>query len=139
VIKGHVDEEFDGFGTSDSLRELLANPESHNAYIFPEESRRELLFQLFQLLVLGGGTLCQPDHNMQRYLQLTKGLYKDVLTVYRNERTGCVETSALVALVTAVSGLQLFQQDSPYNFCAVVVDPTTKTVSCIHRAFAPFW
>jgi len=43
---------------SDKLRELLVNEESLNAEVYSEEDKAEFIFQLFRILVIGGG-MCQ--------------------------------------------------------------------------------
>lgn len=82
AIRGCFEETFDGISVGDKLREMLVNPDSENASVFSDSERRELLFRLFRLLVVGGA-MCQPDTNTTRYFALTQALYRDTLTVYR--------------------------------------------------------
>lgn len=64
-IGGCFEESFDGVSTGDLLRDLMINPDSVNANIFTEEKRTEFIFRLFRIFAVGG-SLCQPDHNIQR-------------------------------------------------------------------------
>lgn len=66
----------------DKLREMLVNEDSENSAVFSSTEKKELLFHLFAMLCTGG-SLCQSDVNISRYLDITKKLYKELLTVYR--------------------------------------------------------
>jgi hypothetical protein len=46
---------------------------------FTEEERDELLFRIFRLLVVGGA-LNQYEDNIGPYFDLTRDLYRDVVT-----------------------------------------------------------
>lgn len=82
LIRGCFEEVYDGVTVNDLLRDLLVNPDSENAATFSLAEKSELLYQLFRILVVGG-TLCQTDVDMKRYLDITKKLYKDLLTVFK--------------------------------------------------------
>lgn len=58
---------------SDQLREVLLNPDSENAHVFSEEDRKEFIYNLFRLFVVGG-PLAQPEHNINRYMCVTESL-----------------------------------------------------------------
>jgi hypothetical protein len=60
---------------SDKLREMLVNEDSENCNVFGEEEQRELIFQIFKLLAIGGG-MCQCEDTVNPYLDATKTLYK---------------------------------------------------------------
>lgn len=137
-IRGCMDETFDGMTVSCTLRELLINPESENAAVFSEQDRNEFLLHVFRLLVLGG-PMCQADISIERYMQMTKDLYKELMTVYRNPKTNAVEVSSVVYQVSAVEGLQVFPRDNHHNRLFLVIDPTKHTVTMLYRPFVPFW
>ena len=67
---------------NDKLREMMINEDSENATLFTYKEQKELLFQLFRCLVVGG-CLCQPEDRITRYTETTKSLYKDLLTVFK--------------------------------------------------------
>jgi len=81
-IKGCFDEVFDGITASDLLREYLLNENSEKSGIYSENEKKELIFQIFRIFVIGG-SLCQPDSSIERYLSITKDFYKELVTVYR--------------------------------------------------------
>lgn len=86
------------------MREMLLNEFSEQADLFSVEEKSELIFHLFKTLAVGGA-LCQPDSNIDRYtssntyiaiivelqkqtfqcryLDITKDLYKELVTLYR--------------------------------------------------------
>lgn len=138
AIRGCMDETFDGMTVSDSLRELLINPESDNADVFSEQDRTEFLLHVFRLFVLGG-PMCQADINIERYMQMTKDLYKELMTVYKNPKTNAIEVSSITYQVSAVEGLQVFPRNSHHNRLFLVIDPMNHTVTMLYRPFTPFW
>ncbi len=66
----------------DQLRELLVNEDSERSCLLDNSKRRELIFQLFKILAVGGA-MCQPETKIDRYLDMTKQFYKDLLTIYK--------------------------------------------------------
>lgn len=54
---------------------------------FSEEERDELLFRLFRLLVVGGA-LNQYEDSIGPYFDLTRDLYKDVVTCVQGWKAG---------------------------------------------------
>ena len=66
----------DGFEIPDKLRELLIVKDSDNYSKLNKEDKSEFVFQLFQLLVIGG-RLCQYEDRLKPYMKITKALYKD--------------------------------------------------------------
>ena len=82
LIRGCFEEIYDGITVNDLLRDVLVNPESENGHTFSISDKSELLYQIFRMLIVGG-TLCQTDVDMTRYLDTTKKLYKDLLTVFK--------------------------------------------------------
>lgn len=64
-IGGCFEESFDGVSTGDLLRDVMVNSDSSNAHIFSVDDKMEFIYRLFRVLSVGG-SLCQPDHNIQR-------------------------------------------------------------------------
>eukprot|EP00605_Chrysophyceae_sp_TOSAG23-4_P000812 GSChrysophyteH1.ASY1.ANO1.902.1 assembled CDS len=138
-IRGCFEEVFDGMSVQDKLRELLINEDSENASLFSDKDRNELLYALFKLLVVGG-SMCQPDTDTTRYFDMTKGLYKDLLTVYKAPTTGNVTVSGKVYRVTGAEGLTLHQhEDKPFNTLLVIIEPMRKEISVLKNDYIPFW
>lgn len=67
---------------NDQLREMLVNENSENCALYSESEKKELIYQLFKLFAIGG-ELCQPEVDLEPYLNITKLAYKDLVTVYR--------------------------------------------------------
>lgn len=138
-IRGCFDETFHGLTIGDKLREMLINEDSENAFVYSETEKKELIYVLFRLLAIGGG-MCQPDVNIERYLELTKGLYRDLLTVYKAPATGEVTVSGRVFLVEAVKGVSLHpEEDKPFNTLVMVIEPLRKEVRVLKCDYKSFW
>jgi hypothetical protein len=139
-LMGCYDEVFDGITVTDKLREMLLNEDSENAYTYSDDEKNEIIYKLFKLFVVGG-SLCQADTTIERYLAITKSLYKELITVYRDAKTEEVQIAGRVYQLSKVSGLVLFQDDpdSPHNSLFLVVDPLTKMVTVLKYSYKPFW
>ena len=74
-----LDEYHDTFLVSDELRKCLLMPEFEMYHVFSETDRKEFIFHLFKALCLGG-KLCQFEDDLKPYLNVTKRLYKDLIT-----------------------------------------------------------
>jgi cilia- and flagella-associated protein 300 len=81
-IRGCYEEVFHGISASDTLREVLLNEESENAGVFSPSDKKELIYRIFRILVIGG-SMCQPETSIARYLEMTKAIYKEILTAYK--------------------------------------------------------
>lgn len=57
---------------------MLLNKESEEYSLYSEDERNEIIFRMFQMLVLGG-TLCQFEDALEPYLDVTKSIYKDLI------------------------------------------------------------
>jgi len=138
-IRGCFDESFFGLTIGDKLREMLINEDSENAGVYSEAEKKELIYVLFKLLAVGGG-MCQPDVSIERYLELTKGLYRDLLTVYKAPVSGEVTVSGRVYLLEAVQGVTLHpEEDNPFNLLVVVVEPLRKELRVLKCDYKSFW
>jgi hypothetical protein len=77
-----------------------------------------------------------------RYLSITKAIYKELVTVYKDSKTAEVKISGKVFEIENVSGLELFQgksRDSRYNHLYLIVDPMKKTINVMKNSFHNFW
>jgi len=138
-IRGCFDGTFYGLTVGDKLREMLINEDSENASVYSETEKKELIYVLFRLLAVGGG-MCQPDVSIERYLELTKGLYRDLLTVYKAPSTGEVTVSGRVYLLEAVKGVTLHPEEGkPFNLLVLVVEPLRKEVRVLKCDYKTFW
>lgn len=57
---------------------MLLDEESNEYNLYSQNERSEFIFKLFQLLVLGG-EYCQYEDTLDKYLETTKILYKDLV------------------------------------------------------------
>lgn len=84
--------------------------------------------------------MCQPDNKLERYFNLTKGLYKDSLTVYRDSKTDQVAISGRVYKVKKVVGLDLFTHpENSHNTFFLIVCPMKKVVTVIKQNYKPWF
>ena len=82
-IRGCYEDIVNEIPINDLLKDLLINNNSENRNLYSDEDRKQFIFQLFKILVLGGN-MNQPDTRTDRYLELTKGIYKDLLTIFKD-------------------------------------------------------
>jgi hypothetical protein len=82
-----MDEWVEGMHLFDKLRQALVLEES-DAYetLSQDKYSGEFIFNLMRFLVLGGG-MCQYDSNIADYLECTKTLYKDLISVAKDSDT----------------------------------------------------
>jgi len=138
-IRGCFEETYDGIIVQDKLRELMLNPDSENSCLFNDKDRNQYIYNLFKLLVVGG-SLCQPETKVDRYFNMTKGLYKDTLTVYKQAKNDEITTAGKVFSIKEVTGLTLFNDiNSPHNALFLIVDPMKKHILTIKFDYKSFW
>jgi len=78
----------------------------------------------------------QYSDEMTPYLNLTKALYKDLVTVQKTS-AGALQVASVAIEVTEVSGAALFPRQSPHNFCYITIDPAGRQVKCWYAAWFP--
>lgn len=127
------------YAISSSLSKL--NPDSENGSLFSPKEKNELIFQLFRILCLGGGGLCQPDVHIPRYLNMTKAIYKDLMSICKNSKSGLVELTNIVFRVDGVAGCELFPKNPEHscNTLIVVCDPIKRTFVVIKYSQNKYW
>ena len=140
MIKGCFEEIYDGISVSDKLRDMLANDDSENASLYTEKEKNEFIFVLFRLLVLGG-SMAQPDTKIERYSELTKLMYKELLTVFKNPASGEVSIAGRCFRISNVAGLELFEDPDKekQNILVAIVDPLKKVVTTLKVNYKSFW
>merc|ERR1712043_46744 len=80
-------DEFSGdFTVSDELRKMLLIDDSDNYCIYSDAERDEFLFRIFKHVCLGG-QYCQFEDTLDPYTDITKQLYKDLISVQKNPET----------------------------------------------------
>lgn len=80
----------------------------------------------------------QYEDKMAPYLELTKALYKDLVTVAKSA-AGALQVGSLTFAVSDVSGSagRLFPREGDNNFCYVVVDPLARHAKLWYHAWYP--
>lgn len=137
-IKGRIEEDFEGVPINNLIREVVLMEDSEMYDSFTEKERKEFLFRIFSHLVFGGASNQYEDH-VEEYFRVTKEVYKDLLTVRRND-AGDVEVLSTIASIQSLgAGGQLFQKESPLNFFYVIHDPLMRHVKCWYFGFRPIW
>ncbi|VDI61920.1 Hypothetical predicted protein [Mytilus galloprovincialis] len=70
----------------DSFVMMLLIDDSDHYCLYSDTEREELLFCIFKHICLGG-KLCQFEDNVEPYLDITKNIYKDLISVQKNSET----------------------------------------------------
>jgi len=80
----------------------------------------------------------QYEDKIEPYLSMTRGLYKDIVSVHKT-KSGTLAVGSLTFQVTDVTGsaASLFPRPSPHNFCYVTVDPMARRVKYWYSAWYP--
>lgn len=139
-IKGCFDDVFDGIMVGDLLREMLVNENSEHACLYSDSEKYELIYQIFRVLVIGGN-LCQPEISIEKYLNITKAVYKELVTVFKDSNTKEVKVSGKAYLVQGIEGIELFPANptSSWNVCILLIDPLKKTVTMLKNTYKKYW
>ncbi|GLE04425.1 hypothetical protein PINS_up013367 [Pythium insidiosum] len=138
ALRRCLDEVYDGATASDLLKEAFINPDSDNAELFSEAEQNEFLLQLFRALVIGG-SMSQADEHLAPYLEMTRRFYKALVSVKKNatDRSAIDVTSRVFA--AAPDDASVFETDSRFNSCFVIVDAKKRWITVWHHTFRPFW
>lgn len=138
------DEYFDGCAVNDRLREMMINPESSFAEVFTKSERTEFIYQLFRAIVVGGA-LCQAEDFLEPYMEMTRRLYKSLISVKKNASDpNTIDITSRVYSVEIGEDQQytkesLFPHKSPFNSCFAIIDSKKRWITVWHNAFQPFW
>jgi len=122
---------------SDKLRVMLLDESSEEWDTYSASERSELLFHLLRRLAVGGG-LNQYEDSMVPYLDMCKGLYKDLVAVHK-DGAGELRVRSLAFEVSGATGgaAPLFPRESANNFCYVTIDPVQRHVKYWYAAWFP--
>lgn len=135
-IKKCYDEVIDDFLVSDEVRKLVLSEESEFFAIFSQEERKEFMFCIFRHLVLGG-YCCQYEDNVQPYIETTKHLYKELLSVRKdmNSKQLYVQSIVLKVILKNENDKVVFpgQTDNCQNFCYMIINPEIRQIFIWHH------
>lgn len=140
-IRGCMDEDLDGITAGDLLTEMVANPDSENCDVFSAEDKKELIFQLFSTLVIGGGALRQPDSRLEAYESVTRTLYRALVSVKKSLPSASGKRDIeLTSRVYRVHGDALFQAaPSRFHSCFAIIDARKRWLTVWHCNFNASW
>lgn len=109
---------------SDLLKECMYLEESENWDVFTEEVQKELLFCVFKHIV-GGGSLCQFEENVQPYKDATKLVYKNLVCA-RKRQDDEVYIDSFAYRLGNVDGKNPLVNDHCQTFCYFIVSPAKR-------------
>ncbi|NXP72699.1 CF300 protein, partial [Ramphastos sulfuratus] len=138
---GHIvecyDDYYDDILIADELRKVLLVEDSDHYDLFSQLDRKEFLFCLFKHLCIGG-TLCQFEDVVGPYLETTKALYKDLVSVQKNRETKEIHVVSTVFRVSAYDDKGLCYPSSKTHeqtFAYLIVDPCKQHVHILYHCF----
>ncbi|XP_046326576.2 cilia- and flagella-associated protein 300-like [Haliotis rufescens] len=133
-----LDEFYEDFTIADELRKVLLLEDSDNYDTFSDADRDEFLFRLFKHVCLGG-KLCQYEDMVDKYLEFTKTLYKDLISVQKNPETKELSIVSNVFSIQAEDEKEnmYYPADTLHeqNFSYLVVDPLKRHVTVLFHKF----
>ncbi|XP_048349706.1 cilia- and flagella-associated protein 300 [Sphaerodactylus townsendi] len=132
-----LDECFDEMLIADELRKVLLLEDSDHYDLFSQSDREEFLFCLFKHLCLGG-SLCQYEDNLDPYLETTKALYKDLVSVQKDPETKELNIISTVFKVSAHDAHGLCYPSSrshQQTFAYLIVSPFKRHVYVLYHSF----
>ena len=106
---------------------MLLMEDSDYYSLYNEMDRKQLLFQIFTQLVVGGG-MAQFEDNISPYLDVAKDIYKDLIRPGKGEKK-----------VWRIKNSDIFPSDSERHLCIVSVDLEKREVTVFYSAFITFW
>ncbi|XP_003968947.1 cilia- and flagella-associated protein 300 [Takifugu rubripes] len=135
---GHMVKCFhDVFPDYDELRQMLQDEESQHYYVVGREAREEFLFVLFKHLCLGG-ELCQYDDVIDPYMNATKRIYKDLISVQKDPDT------RKISIISTVFKVRVYDEsgrcypgrrDEEQNFAYLIVNPVSHHVTLFSHSY----
>ncbi|XP_001366122.2 cilia- and flagella-associated protein 300 isoform X2 [Monodelphis domestica] len=138
---GHIvkclDNFCDPFVISDELRKVLLMEDSEKYEIFSELDRTEFLFCIFKHLCLGG-ILCQYEDILDPYLETTKMIYKDLVSVIKDPQTKNIRVSSVVFKVAAYDENDMCypsKKNHEQSFAYFIVDPLKRHINVLYHSF----
>mmetsp|Transcript_3771 Transcript_3771/g.5807 ORF Transcript_3771/g.5807 Transcript_3771/m.5807 type:complete len:156 (-) Transcript_3771:94-561(-) len=137
-IKGRIEEDFEGIPLVNKIREAAFDEGSELYDTFSESDRLEFLYRIFIHLNVGGASNQYEDH-VERYLEVTKGLIRDMLSVRTADSGEVVSTSRVLEVTSLGEDAVLFRKEHISNFCYVIIDPSMRHVTVWHFGYVPFW
>lgn len=126
-IKKCPDHHVRGMWLTDCLQVALLDEDSEEYYAFSAEDRKELIFQVIKLLVIGG-EICQYEDEWDVYEPVVTSLYRDLVgqSVVK-QASGAIAITARAYLVKKTNETTI-AHDPERSMCLLVIDPVGKKV-----------
>ncbi|XP_066478444.1 cilia- and flagella-associated protein 300 [Tiliqua scincoides] len=138
---GHIVKCYDEYHNeiliADELRKVLLLEDSDHYDLFSHLDREEFLFCLFKHLCLGGA-LCQYEDELGPYLEATKALYKDLVSVQKDPETKAINIVSTVFKVCAYDAHGLCYpspKSHEQNFAYLIVNPLKRCIYVLYHSF----
>ncbi|XP_067890177.1 cilia- and flagella-associated protein 300 isoform X2 [Heterodontus francisci] len=138
---GHItkclDEFYEDFTISDQLQQVLLLEDSDKYQIFSDTEREEFLFRIFKHLCLGG-VLCQYEDMVDPYLETTKAVYKELVSVQKDPVTKDIRIISTVFKVSAYDDYGTCYpsiKKHEQTFAYLIVDPLKRHVHVLYHCF----
>eukprot|EP00062_Callorhinchus_milii_P007274 gi/632948731/ref/XP_007889764.1/ PREDICTED: uncharacterized protein C11orf70 homolog [Callorhinchus milii] len=138
---GHIakcyDEVYEDFTIADKLRQVLLLEDSDDYEIFNKADREEFLFRIFKHLCLGGA-FCQYEDMIDVYLDITKTIYKELVSVQKDPRTKLISIVSTVFKVTAYDDYGICYPSTTEHeqtFAYLIVDAIKRHVHVFYHSF----
>ena len=116
-----------GLWLSDSLQVALLDEDSEEYLVFTDEDRKELLFHVIKLLVIGG-EVCQYEDDWDIYEPVVTSLYRDLVgqSVVK-EASGAISIIARAYLIKKTNNTTVLR-DIDRSTALAVIDVVSKKV-----------
>uniref|UniRef100_A0A2K6UTE6 Cilia- and flagella-associated protein 300 n=1 Tax=Saimiri boliviensis boliviensis TaxID=39432 RepID=A0A2K6UTE6_SAIBB len=130
------DQAFQAYRKDDFVMVLLVE-DSEKYEVFGQPDREEFLFCLFKHLCLGGA-LCQYEDVINPYLETTKLIYKDLVSVRKNPQTKKIQITSFVFKVTAYDSAGMCYpstKNHEQTFSYFIVDPIKRHLHVLYHCY----
>ncbi|XP_069746824.1 cilia- and flagella-associated protein 300 isoform X2 [Narcine bancroftii] len=132
-----LDEFYEDFIVTDQLRQVLLLEDSNNYQIFSDTERKEFIYCLFKHFCLGG-MLCQFEDTVDPYLETTKTVYKEIVSVQKDPESKGIRVISTVFKVTASDERGICYPSTKKHeqtFAYLIVDPIKRHVNTLYHCF----
>lgn len=128
-IKKCFDEVVDDILVSDELRKMTISEESDYYNLYSDKEKEEFIFCIFRHIILGG--YCnQYEDEVQHYVETTKHVYKDLVTVVKDPLSTRLKVLSKVLKIDVYGdkGNMIFpgKRKHVQSFCYLITDPEKR-------------
>ncbi|XP_064838566.1 cilia- and flagella-associated protein 300 isoform X1 [Oncorhynchus masou masou] len=132
---GHINKCFhDTHPDYDLLRQMLQEDGSEEYGVM---ERREFLFLVFKHMTLGG-ELCQYEDTINPYIDTTRTIYRDLVSVQKNPESKEISVVSTVIKVSALDASGVCypaREEEDQSFSYLIVDPFRRHVYVFYHCY----